>query len=119
MKQAYLPSSVCRYDACASRSEGLAGSVITLTHPAVIALIHPAVITLIPPAVLQSDACFEAMQIDWPVIRQQAIHRGVVMTRVAVRDFDHNDQVCIVGSSGASHSLHGAHLAPASIVAMH
>ena len=43
--------------------------------------------------VVQSDACFEAMQIDWPVVRQQAIHRGVIMTRVAVRDFDHNDQV--------------------------
>ncbi len=42
---------------------------------------------------MQSDACFEAMQIDWPVVRQQAIQRGVIMTRVAVRDFDHNDQV--------------------------
>lgn len=42
---------------------------------------------------VQSEACFEAMQIDWPVIRQQAMHRGVIMTRVAVRDFDHNDQV--------------------------
>ena len=42
---------------------------------------------------LQSEACFEAMQIDWPAIRQQAISRGVTMTRVAVRDFDHNDQV--------------------------
>lgn len=45
---------------------------------------------------MQSEACFEAMQIDWPIIRQQAIHRGVIMTRVAVRDFDHNDQVFIV-----------------------
>jgi len=42
---------------------------------------------------VQSDACFEAMQIDWPVVRQQAICRDVIMTRVAVRDFDHNDQV--------------------------
>ena len=42
---------------------------------------------------MQSEACFEAMQIDWPVIRQQALNRGVIMTRVAVRDFDHNDQV--------------------------
>lgn len=33
------------------------------------------------------------MQIDWPVIRQQAIKQGVTMTRVALRDFDHNDQV--------------------------
>lgn len=45
---------------------------------------------------LQSDACFEAMQIDWPVIRQQAIHREVIMTRVAVRDFDHNDQALML-----------------------
>ncbi|KAL3160573.1 hypothetical protein ABBQ32_010511 [Trebouxia sp. C0010 RCD-2024] len=45
---------------------------------------------------LQSEACFEAMQIDWPIIRQQAIHRGVTMTRVAVRDFDHNDQALML-----------------------
>ncbi|DBB11634.1 TPA: hypothetical protein ACH3X3_007018 [Trebouxia sp. C0006] len=45
---------------------------------------------------LQSDACFEAMQIDWPVVRQQAIQRGVIMTRVAVRDFDHNDQALML-----------------------
>ena len=42
---------------------------------------------------LQSDACFEAMDIDWPAIRDRAVARGVVMSRVAVRDFDHNDQV--------------------------
>ncbi|DBA89283.1 hypothetical protein WJX77_002609 [Trebouxia sp. C0004] len=45
---------------------------------------------------LQSDACFEAMQIDWAVVRQQAIERGVIMTRVAVRDFDHNDQALML-----------------------
>jgi len=41
---------------------------------------------------LQSDACFEALKIDWPSIRERAMERGVVMTRIAVRDFDHNDQ---------------------------
>ena len=60
--------------------------------------------------VLQSDACFEAMQIEWPVIRQQAIQRGVIMTRVAVRDFDHNDQVgtsstCMQHLHASTHSL--------------
>ena len=43
------------------------------------------------------------MQIDWPIIRQQAMHRGVTMTRVAVRDFDHNDQVCIAKSCNQPH----------------
>lgn len=41
---------------------------------------------------LQSDACFEALEIDWPKIRERALEHGVVMTRVSVRDFDHNDQ---------------------------
>lgn len=41
---------------------------------------------------LQSDACFEALGIDWNAIRDRAVDRGVVMSRVAVRDFDHNDQ---------------------------
>ena len=42
---------------------------------------------------LQSDLCHEAMQIDWQSIRSEAVSQGVIMTRVAVRDFDHNDQV--------------------------
>lgn len=42
---------------------------------------------------LQSELCHEALQIDWPEIRARAIERGIVITRVAVRDFDHNDQV--------------------------
>ena len=42
---------------------------------------------------LQSGLCHEALQIDWPAIRERALERGVVITRVAVRDFDHNDQV--------------------------
>jgi len=41
---------------------------------------------------LQSDDCFKALKIDWPAIRERALERGVVMSRVAVRDFDHNDQ---------------------------
>lgn len=55
---------------------------------------------------VQSEACFEAMQIDWPDIRQQAIRRGVVMTRVAVRDFDHNDQVCIATTCSPAYPTH-------------
>lgn len=41
---------------------------------------------------LQSDLCLEALQIPYPAIRAQAIGRGMVATRVAVRDFDHQDQ---------------------------
>ena len=42
---------------------------------------------------LQSSLCHEALQIDWPAIRERALERGVVITCVAVRDFDHYDQV--------------------------
>ncbi|KAK9843931.1 hypothetical protein WJX84_009299, partial [Apatococcus fuscideae] len=45
---------------------------------------------------LQSDLCHEAMQIDWPAIRAEAVSEGVIMTRVAVRDFDHNDQALML-----------------------
>lgn len=45
---------------------------------------------------LQSDACFEALEIDWPKIRERALEHGVVMTRVSVRDFDHNDQARVI-----------------------
>ena len=44
---------------------------------------------------LQSDVCFDAMEIDWEPIRQRAVQRGVLMTRVSVRDFDRLDQVRI------------------------
>eukprot|EP00898_Chlorokybus_atmophyticus_P003983 jgi/Chlat1/4586/Chrsp290S04331 len=41
---------------------------------------------------LQSDACFEALQIPYPEIRQRAVDLGVLYTRTPVFDFDHNDQ---------------------------
>lgn len=41
---------------------------------------------------LQSDLCHEALQIEWPAIRKRAIEQGIAIARVAVRDFDHNDQ---------------------------
>ncbi|KAK3247505.1 hypothetical protein CYMTET_42998 [Cymbomonas tetramitiformis] len=41
---------------------------------------------------LQSDDCFQALGIDWEAIRLRALERGVIMSRVAVRDFDKNDQ---------------------------
>lgn len=62
---------------------------------------------------MQSEACFEAMQIDWPIIRQQAMRRGVIMTRVAVRDFDHDDQVCIVKTCPQAHFTYTCFLARA------
>ena len=34
---------------------------------------------------------------SWDAIRQRAIEREVVITRVAVRDFDHGDQVGTLG----------------------
>jgi len=76
-KQAYLQSFACRLAAVTCLRIGIRLSWLFLTNGAGV----------------QSDACFEAMQIDWPIVRQQAIQRGVIMTRVAVRDFDHNDQV--------------------------
>ena len=44
---------------------------------------------------LQSELCHEALQIEWGAIRRRAVERCVLMTRVAVRDFDHNDQVLV------------------------
>jgi len=45
---------------------------------------------------LQSDVCFEALKIDHKSIRERAIERGVILSRVAVRDFDHNDQAAML-----------------------
>mmetsp|Transcript_8591 Transcript_8591/g.31731 ORF Transcript_8591/g.31731 Transcript_8591/m.31731 type:complete len:352 (+) Transcript_8591:169-1224(+) len=45
---------------------------------------------------LQSNDCFRAMNIDWEAIRERAISEGVVMARVSVRDFDHNDQALML-----------------------
>ena len=86
MKQASQPLSACRCDVCwaaASTHHMIACTYCSFT--------------------VQSEACFEAMQIDWAIIRQQAMHRGVIMTRVAVRDFDHNDQVCTAKSCNQPH----------------
>ena len=41
---------------------------------------------------LQCDMCFEALKIPWQRIRRRAGEKGLVMTRVAIRDFDHDDQ---------------------------
>ena len=60
---------------------------------------------------LQSSLCHEALQIDWLAIRERALERGVVITCVAVRDFDHNDQVrskstqCAVVCQGLCHII--------------
>lgn len=45
---------------------------------------------------LQSDACLEALQIDYGAIYERACKRGLVAARVAVRDFDHNDQAAML-----------------------
>lgn len=45
---------------------------------------------------LQCNDCHSALQIDWPVLRERAVAQGVMMTRVSVRDFDHNDQALML-----------------------
>ena len=45
---------------------------------------------------LQSDACFEALRIDWEALRAHAFQRGVVMVRVPQRDFDKGDQALML-----------------------
>ena len=47
----------------------------------------------------QSDACLEALKIDWDKIRQHAVSRGVLMARVPIRDFDHNDQALMLSEA--------------------
>ncbi|CAI5978834.1 unnamed protein product [Closterium sp. NIES-64] len=41
---------------------------------------------------LQSDLCFDALQIPFESIRARAVERGVLLARVPIRDFDHGDQ---------------------------
>ncbi|CAI7732319.1 unnamed protein product [Closterium sp. NIES-54] len=41
---------------------------------------------------LQSDLCFDALQIPIAAIREQAVQRGLRLERVPIRDFDHGDQ---------------------------
>jgi atypical dual specificity phosphatase len=45
---------------------------------------------------LQSDLCFDALEIPIDEIRSRAIERGVLLRRVPVRDFDHNDQALML-----------------------
>ncbi|GAB4819916.1 hypothetical protein N2152v2_006962 [Parachlorella kessleri] len=45
---------------------------------------------------LQSDLCLDALHIDWPALRRHAVRTGLLYTRVAVRDFDHNDQALML-----------------------
>jgi len=41
---------------------------------------------------LQSDVCFEAMDIDWEGVQRRAVERQVLIVRVPVIDFDRLDQ---------------------------
>ncbi|GHP09744.1 hypothetical protein PPROV_000847900 [Pycnococcus provasolii] len=45
---------------------------------------------------LQSDVCFDAMDIDAAGVRVRAAQNGVFWTRVACRDFDKNDQAAML-----------------------
>lgn len=45
---------------------------------------------------LQSDLCLEALKVDLPAVRRQAVRQGVLHCRCAVRDFDHNDQAAML-----------------------
>eukprot|EP00245_Coleochaete_scutata_P013508 TRINITY_DN551_c0_g1_i1.p1 TRINITY_DN551_c0_g1~~TRINITY_DN551_c0_g1_i1.p1 ORF type:complete len:442 (+),score=63.69 TRINITY_DN551_c0_g1_i1:94-1419(+) len=45
---------------------------------------------------LQSDLCFEALEIPYDSIRLRAMERGVRLERVPVRDFDHGDQALML-----------------------
>eukprot|EP00897_Mesotaenium_endlicherianum_P001689 jgi/Mesen1/1548/ME000134S00667 len=45
---------------------------------------------------LQSDICFEALQIPYSDILSQAMARGVFLERVPVRDFDRGDQALML-----------------------
>lgn len=45
---------------------------------------------------LQSDTCLEALRIDYPALRSRAAARQLLAARVAVRDFDHDDQAAML-----------------------
>ncbi|GMH34854.1 hypothetical protein BSKO_02715 [Bryopsis sp. KO-2023] len=45
---------------------------------------------------LQCDLCLKALGIDWEAIRVRAVEKGVAMTRVPIRDFDHGDQTLML-----------------------
>lgn len=45
---------------------------------------------------VQSDLCLEALKIDYAVLRDHGLTRGIMMTRVPIRDFDHGDQTLML-----------------------
>lgn len=45
---------------------------------------------------IQCDLCLEALGIDWHAIRDQGVKRGIVVSRVPIRDFDHGDQTLML-----------------------
>ena len=45
---------------------------------------------------MQSDGCFDALKIDHQKLRAQATCVGVTTTRVAIWDFNHNDQALML-----------------------
>eukprot|EP00239_Pterosperma_sp_CCMP1384_P000243 CAMPEP_0197847668 /NCGR_PEP_ID=MMETSP1438-20131217/6714_1 /TAXON_ID=1461541 /ORGANISM="Pterosperma sp., Strain CCMP1384" /LENGTH=580 /DNA_ID=CAMNT_0043459657 /DNA_START=508 /DNA_END=2250 /DNA_ORIENTATION=+ len=55
---------------------------------------------------LQSDACFDALKIDWPPIRQRAIQHDIAVSRIAVYDFDHGDQALMLPEAVRTLALH-------------
>jgi hypothetical protein len=44
----------------------------------------------------QSDGCFDALKIPYEAIRQRGGELGAIMTRVAIWDFNHNDQALML-----------------------
>jgi hypothetical protein len=45
---------------------------------------------------MQSDGCFEALRIDYKGLRDKGAELGLVMSRVAIWDFNHNDQALMI-----------------------
>lgn len=42
---------------------------------------------------MSTQVCHNAMNMDWQLIKQRAQSLGILVTQVAVRDFDRLDQV--------------------------
>ena len=45
---------------------------------------------------VQSDGCFEALKIDYGELREKGAQLGIVMSRVAIWDFNHSDQALMI-----------------------
>lgn len=43
-----------------------------------------------------ADGCFEALKIDYDELRAKGAQLGVVMSRVAIWDFNHDDQALMI-----------------------